>query len=146
MPIWQVLLLLGCAGAVGGLINGFLANEGLVFFQIERRPGGPRIWRLGFLGNVLVGAVTAVVLAGLYSPLGSVRIGGAGTQDPPVVLTINMLAGALFSGIGGARLLMSEVIKRTEETTRDALGRTIQNLSRPAIEPPRYDSQQEKNH
>jgi hypothetical protein len=143
MAIWTVLVLLGAAGAIGGLINGFLANEGLVISRIEQLPGGPRIWRLGFLGNVLVGSVTAVVLAGLYSPVGSVRIGGIGTQDS-FDMTIGMLAGALLSGIGGARLLTSEVEKRYEETTRENLVSAIKNLSGEMIEPQIGDPQQGK--
>jgi hypothetical protein len=133
MPVWAIILLLGCAGAVGGVINAFLANEGLVLFHTDQIPSGPRIWRPGFVGNVFVGAVTAVVLAGLYSPVGSMRL--ASTAD--FEITIGMLAGALLSGIGGARLLTNEVNKRYEEVTRENLGNAIDDLSqRPAVPPP----------
>jgi hypothetical protein len=133
MPVWAVVLAVGIAGLLGGLINALLANEGLVQWRTEVLPDGSRIWRPGFVGNMIIGAVTALVLAGLYSPLGSVSLGGA--SSPPVTLTIGALAGALLSGIGGARLLTNEVDKRSEAVTRAKLGSAIEHLSRAAAPP-----------
>jgi hypothetical protein len=135
MAVWAVIGWIGVAGAIGGLLNALLASEGLVIARIEQLPGGGRIWRPGFIGNVAIGAVTAVVLAGLYSPLGSV---GLGSANPPgsATLTIGALAGALLSGIGGARLLTSEVQKRYEEVTRQNLGATIRALTQAAAAQP----------
>lgn len=135
MPVWGVILIIGCAGAVGGIINALIANEGLLLPRSEPLVGGQKLWRPGFMGNVFIGAVTAIVLAGLYSPAGSIRLDNP-TSDPGFILTLGMLAGALLSGIGGARLLTNELDKRFEQTTRDSLGKTIQNLAKPSVEPP----------
>lgn len=129
MTPWIAILWLGLAGAIGGLINAFLASEGFVLWRLESLSDGRRIWRPGFIGNVLVGVVTAVVLAGLYSPLGSIALGGA-QQVGGVTLTIRELAGAIISGIGGARLLTNEVDKRYEESARRNLSATVQNMVR----------------
>lgn len=143
MPVWAVIASIGVAGAVGGLLNALLTSEGLALWKMDRLPDGVRIWRPGFLGNVVIGIVTAVVLAGLYSPLGSVALSGAGPSTD-VTLTIGALAGALLSGIGGARLLTSEVQKRYGEVTLQNLTNAVQALSQaaganqpgPAVLPP----------
>lgn len=116
MPVWVVILSIGVAGAVGGLLNALLTSEGLTLARMEQLSGGGRIWRPGFIGNMAIGAVAAVVLAGLYSPLGSVALNGMSSSNP-VTLTIGALAGALLSGIGGARVLTGEVQKRLDEAT-----------------------------
>lgn len=125
MAIWVVVLLIGAAGLFGGLVNAFLAHEGFLLPRMDSLPDGGRIWRPGFLGNMLVGTVTAVVLAGLYSPLGSVEIGA---RDDVVAyrLTIAGLVGALLSGIGGARLLTNEVNRRFEQATTEQLTNALQ--------------------
>jgi hypothetical protein len=135
MSTWAVILFIGVAGSIGGIINAFLANEGLVLSRTEQLQDGRRIWRPGFVGNVFVGAVTAIVLAGLYSPLGSVSL-GSGAGGASVNLTIGVLAGALLSGVGGARLLTNEVDKRYEEIVRRNLGTAIQNLAQPTTTDP----------
>ena len=135
MQVWVVILSISVAGAVGGLLNALLTSEGLALARMEQLSGGGRIWRPGFIGNVAIGAVAAVVLAGLYSPLGSVALGGA-TPSNPVTLTIGALAGALLSGIGGARVLTSEVQKRLDDATIHNTLAAVQELAKAAGPPP----------
>jgi fructose-specific phosphotransferase system IIC component len=115
-----MLLSIGGAGFIGGLLNGLLAQDGFVLPKTDRLPNGQRIWRPGILGNAVVGVVTAVVLAGLYSPLGAVPLGGS-LPNPVYTLTIGGVAGALLSGIGGARLLANEVDRRFSNATKEQL-------------------------
>ncbi len=141
MPVWVVIISIGTAGAIGGVLNALLTNEGLILWQMEKLSTGERIWKPGFVGNVVIGIVTAVVLAGLYSPLGSVALGGAGPSGT-ATLTIGALAGALLSGVGGARLLTSEVQKRYEEVTRSNLMDAARELARAAAtQPPAAEAQ-----
>jgi hypothetical protein len=108
-------------GMVGGFINAFLTDQGLTLPSVDRLPNGQKILRPGFAGNVAIGGVAAIILAGLYSPLGAVEIGA--WPGPNLHLTIGSLAGALLSGIGGARLLTQEVDKRyTEFAAKDLEG------------------------
>lgn len=136
MSAWLAILLIAGAGSVGGLINAFLASEGFVLSRMEQLADGRSIWRPGFIGNMLVGAVTALVLAGLYSPIGSIAL-GSGQSTASVILTIRELAGAMLSGVGGARLLTSEVDRRYEETARRSLNDTVQNMLAAAPPPTR---------
>src|SRR4029077_19516136 len=85
-------------GMVGGFINAFLTDQGLTLPSVDRLPNGQKILRPGFAGNVAMGGVAAIILAGLYSPLGAVEIGT--WPGPNLHLTIGSLAGALLSGIG----------------------------------------------
>ena len=127
MPIWAVIASLAGAGAFGGLINALLFTDGLILSRFEQLPDERWVWKPGFVGNVAIGAVTAFVLAGLYTPLGTVSLGGTHPAND-ATLTISGLAGALLSGIGGARLLTAEIHRRYEAATIQDLRASIQNL------------------
>ena len=123
--IWAVGLVVGF-GMIGGFFNALLTEQGLTLPGIDRLPGGHRILQPGFIGNVLTGGVTAIVLAGLYSPLGAVEINAPQTAN--LHLTVASLAGALLSGIGGARLLTQEVEKRYSDPTEENLASTAEAI------------------
>ena len=112
----RVLLLIVIAGAVGGVINALTSDNGFALPQTESTTGGGKILRPGFLGNVLLGALAAVLLFALYGPLQNVVLVGerAGDRDdqPAASLSLSALAGAALTGVGGARLITSEVDKR----------------------------------
>jgi hypothetical protein len=72
---------------------------------------------------VLVGAITAVVLTSLYSPIGSLHLGAALTETYD--LTIGTVVGAFLNGLGGARLLTQEVDRRYDQMVRLSLGRSM---------------------
>jgi hypothetical protein len=108
-----ILLAIVVSGLLGGLVNAVIAQEGFVLPLMRNLPDGGRIWRVGFMGNAIVGAATAVVLAGMQSELGAVVVlrsaGGEIGSAAPYTLNIHSLVGALVAGIGGARLLTAEV-------------------------------------
>ncbi|MGO9268037.1 MAG: hypothetical protein ACLQBA_24630 [Candidatus Binataceae bacterium] len=124
--LYAVGLIVGF-GMVGGFFNALLTEQGLTLPGIDRNPGGHRILRLGFFGNVVTGGITAIVLAGLYSPLGAVEIDAA--QPVNLHLTLASLAGALLSGVGGARLLTQEVDKRYNELTEKNLASAAKTVT-----------------
>ncbi len=76
--------------------------------------GGMTILRVGFLGNVLTGAVAAAVSWGLYGPVKDAII--IGTRPPDQgdlsALSVSTLFTAVLIGIGGARWLTNEVDKK----------------------------------
>src|SRR5208282_511746 len=92
MAVGWVILCIAIAGFIGGLLNALFTAEGFVLWKVDALPDGRTIWRPGFVGNVVVGGVTAIVLTALYSPLGSIRLGWAhpGTTYD---LTLAQLAG-----------------------------------------------------
>ena len=58
---------------------------------------------------------------GLYGPMAKVAVIGEISPTMRVTFTIAELAGSLVTGIGGGRILSSEVEKRALSKTKDAL-------------------------
>jgi hypothetical protein len=99
------LLLVASAGAVGGLLNAFFTDHGL------KRPSFLHgIWCPGAVGNVTVGAVSALVSWALYGSGAGVQIASSSPRQV-ISLRLGALAGALMVGIAGARWLSNEVDK-----------------------------------
>lgn len=107
-------------GCLGGLLNAYLTDKGFVSPRWERLGEGEKIWRPGWLGNMFVGGFAALVIWGLYGPLSVVPVVGndANTQ---VILTFGSMAAAVVTGIGGSRVLMSELEKRVDESSRQKI-------------------------
>jgi hypothetical protein len=109
MWFWLITFAIVIAGASGGVINALLSDSGFI------APGwyeeaGNRIWKPGVLGNMLLGAAAAFISWGLYGPF------SAFVLMPPdlttkATLTLSALVGAFLVGIGGARVITSEVEK-----------------------------------
>jgi hypothetical protein len=111
MNVWFPLLAIFAAGAIGGLANLLLAGDG---FHLPKYDPPTGIYLPGFLGNIAIGGIAAIVSWGLYGPFSSTVIIGAGRlegHDDPGV-TLASLVGAILVGTGGARWLASEVDKR----------------------------------
>jgi len=111
MNVWIPLLAVFAAGAIGGLANLLLAGDG---FHLPKYDPPTGIYLPGFLGNIAIGGIAAIVSWGLYGPFSATVIIGAGRlegHDDPSV-TLASLVGAILVGTGGARWLASEVDKR----------------------------------
>lgn len=109
MYIWLAILTICGAGAVGGLVNALITDNGF-FLPREEESDRTSIWRPGFLGNLLIGMVAALSSWGLYSSFGSVEV----FQPLPASasFTLASVVGAMLVGVGGARWLTNEVDKR----------------------------------
>jgi hypothetical protein len=113
MLLCTLLFLVSVAGAVGGVVNALLSNNGFVLPRAEQADG-VKILRPGYLGNILIGAVSAGISWGLYGPLANFIILGtpdALSKNPSAGLTLSALVGAVLVGVGGARWLTNEVDK-----------------------------------
>lgn len=112
MSIWLLLLIVCGAGAVGGLINALISDNGFALPRAEKADS-ISIVRPGFIGNVVIGAVAAGVSWGLYGPLSLVQILPAiGNPSQVASMTLSTLVGAVLVGVGGARWLTNEVDKK----------------------------------
>lgn len=110
MTAWECVLLIGTAGAVGGVLNAVLSDNG---FILPRREAG--VLCPGFLSNVLVGALSSVTSWGLYGSGAGVELAksaAAGAPRVEISLTVGALAGALVVGVGGARWITNEADKK----------------------------------
>jgi hypothetical protein len=111
MSLWWILLVVCVAGAVGGVVNALMSDNG---FVLPKTADG--IERPGYLGNVLIGAVAAGISWGMYGPFAQRYILGgppqpATPEQAPGLLVVT-LVGAVLVGVGGARVLTNEVDKK----------------------------------
>jgi hypothetical protein len=106
MNAWTCAALISFAGAVGGLVNAILSDNGFVTPKWRRG-----IWCPGFFANILVGAIGAFISWALYGSGAGVDIGQAG-ERALISLRFSALAGAFVVGIAGAKWLTSEVDKK----------------------------------
>ena len=110
MSLWWILLVVCAAGAVGGVVNALMSDNGFVLPQTK-----DGIVRPGYLGNVLISAVAAGISWGMYGPFGNYPLlGGAPPAEPttPPELTVAAFVGAVLVGVAGARWLTNEVDKK----------------------------------
>ncbi len=123
VSIWIMFFIVLIAGAVGGAVNALMTDNGFLVPKMEKVDEKTSIFRPGYLGNILIGAVAAVVSWGLYGPLSPYYIIGteqalaANALPETVGLTLAALVGAIMIGIGGARWLTSEVDKNLLRAT-----------------------------
>lgn len=120
-----IIFLVLAAGAVGGLVSSLVDGA----FHLPHKDAEAQVYRPGWLGNVAVGAIAAVMLWGLYGPQANEVLVGAGTHLHDTVLKVSELAGALVSGIGGSRLLAAEVDKAALSHEKTALSNAKANLA-----------------
>jgi len=102
--IWALLAVVAGVGALGGFLNGYLNSSGLI---LPRMPvvNGKLTFFPGFLGNVVTGAIAAIVTVWLATP-GQPGADPGGTSKN--LLTPAVVIGAFLSGLGGANILTSQ--------------------------------------
>ena len=113
MFLWKYMTLIFAFGALGGVVNALLTDNGFILPKKEQRDN-TQIIRPGFLVNIFIGGVAALVSWGLYGPFAAVFIIG-GTNDPNLYstgLSLSSVVGGLLVGVGGARWLSNEVDKK----------------------------------
>lgn len=116
-PMWLILLCVFVAGAIGGVVNALMTDNGFLLPKSEDIDGKTKIFRPGYLGNILIGAIGAVVSWGLYGSFSTYLIIGTadaikGNVSPDKIgLSLASLVGAVLVGIAGSRWLTNEVDK-----------------------------------
>jgi hypothetical protein len=110
MDPWLCASLVLGAGAVGGVLNALLTENG---FILPRKVSG--ILCPGFLSNILVGALAAFTSWASYGSGAGVELAKTASTGSPraeISLTFSALAGAFFVGLAGARWITNEADKR----------------------------------
>jgi hypothetical protein len=113
MNIWYIFGIVGVMGAIGGIANCAITGE----FVSPKFEAG--IWRPGWLGNVVVGIVAAVVILGLNSPLSPIDIFTINPAD--LHLSVSQLLSSIVIGLGGGNILTQMAQKQAERAAKDTL-------------------------
>lgn len=106
MNPWTCAALISLAGALGGVVNALITDNGFVLPRIRRA-----IWCPGFLANVLIGAFAAFASWSFYGSGAGVELASV-TERTKISLTFSALAGAFLVGVAGARWITNEVDKK----------------------------------
>lgn len=106
MNPWVCAALISLAGAIGGVVNALLSDNGFITPKWKRA-----IWCPGFIANVLLGAVAAFTSWALYGSGAGVELGDI-TERTEISLRFSALAGAFLVGVAGAKWLTNEVDKK----------------------------------
>jgi hypothetical protein len=111
MTVVAAAVVIGGLGAVGGLVNCAIAGE----FALPHMDRQAKVWRPGWIGNVVVGAVAAPVIWGIYGPLAGRSI----TGTEPIELTLAQVFISIVIGLGGGRILTLEAQKQSERVAKN---------------------------
>jgi len=118
MNVLNIIAIILFSGAIGGIVNAIISDNGFIKPR-EENLENVSIVRPGFIGNILVGAISAFISWGLYGAYSGVVIystpNGANFSTDMGV-SISAIAGAILIGIGGARWLTNEVDKNLLRT------------------------------
>lgn len=121
-----IILAVFAAGCMGGLANAAIAGE----LQLPHKDPEAKVFRPGWIGNVVVGGLAALVFWGLYGPMSGVVL--IGPRDPgavTAVLRVSELFGSLLTGVGGGRLLSAAVDRRISDREKSALTQAKDQLA-----------------
>ncbi|HEY3054478.1 MAG TPA: hypothetical protein VGK31_00960 [Thermoanaerobaculia bacterium] len=95
MQIYAVAILVCVCGGIGGFVNALLAGD----LHLPHREGN--VYSPGWIGNVVIGAIAALVFWGLYGPMAKVAVIGSTQSGVPIAFTVAELAGSVVTRIGG---------------------------------------------
>jgi len=117
------ILLITCAGVVGGVTNAFLSGNG---FALPQWRGG--VWCPGALSNIFIGAVSALCSWALYGAGASIDLARL-SERQQIGMQLSAVVGALLVGMSGARWLTNEADKRMlKETMRVARAKQLSDV------------------
>jgi len=124
MSITQIILLIALLGGIGGIVNCAISREfGFPHFDQEAK-----VWRPGWLGNVLVGATAAVAVWGVYGPLASYDLVQGSHAD--IHLTVSQLLVSLVIGLGGGKILTLMVEKQARLIANDEFRSLLKSITK----------------
>ncbi len=124
MSISQIIMLIAGFGAIGGIVNCAISGE----FSYPRFDAAAKVWRPGWIGNVLVGAVAAVVVWGIYGPIASFDLVQGRMGD--VHLTIAQLLTSLVIGLSGGKILTLMAEKKAESVSKGQLAAALDAITK----------------
>jgi hypothetical protein len=106
MNPWTCAALISISGALGGVVNALITDNGFVLPKSRRG-----IWCLGFISNVLVGAFAAFASWSFYGSGAGIDLANT-SERTAISMRFSALAGAFLVGVAGAKWITNEVDKK----------------------------------
>jgi hypothetical protein len=125
MGICALIFIVAALGALGGLVNCAMSDE----FKLPGFDKNANIWRPGWVGNILVGAVAAIAVWGIYGPLASFDVINGQPQE--MRLTVAQLLSSIIVGLSGGRILSLMAEKQAERVAKESLVQALQRIIPP---------------
>jgi hypothetical protein len=122
MNLWQIIAFVTFLGMIGGLTNCLLTGG----FAYPRQDVHDRVWRPGWIANILVGAVAAVVVWCFYGPASSYDLVTGGTID--FHLPVAQIASSILVGISGAKILTTMAQRQAERVAKIDLAKVLEDI------------------
>ncbi len=113
MNIFWLIAVVSAVGAVGGFLNSVVSGE----LHFPRTDTKAKVWRPGWVGNILAGAGAAFVSWALNGPLGGLDFFQLTAAE--LHFTPAQAASALLIGFGGGRFLTGEARRLILQYERD---------------------------
>jgi hypothetical protein len=124
MTMSQIMIWIAILGAAGGIVNCAISGE----FSYPRFDATAKVWRPGWIGNVLVGGVAAVVVWGIYGPFASYDLVHGNTAE--LHLTVAQLLTSLVVGLSGGKILTLMAEKQAERVSKNQLAAALEAITR----------------
>ncbi len=122
MNIWMTLLAVAFLGIIGGVTNCLLSGE----FALPHSDATHKVWKPGWIANIVIGAVAAVVVWGVYGPLATYDL--AQKAAPDFHLPVAQLVSSILVGISGAKILTTMAQKEAERAAKIDLAKVLEDI------------------
>jgi hypothetical protein len=106
MPIWAIAIVVSLCGLLGGFVNAFLAGS----LHLPRCTA--ETYAPGWMGDMTIGAIAALVLWSLYDPASRAAVIGGASSHTNGILSFAEIAASVAVGAGAARILARRVDKK----------------------------------
>ena len=122
MHLLEIAGIVAGAGALGGLGHGLVAGE----FALPRFDSKRRVFKPGVVGDVLVGALAALVVWAVYGAAASYDV----NKSIDLPLPVAQLGMSIIVGISGAQILRKLAERTAERAAKITLANLVEELKK----------------
>jgi len=122
MNVWEIIGLVAVLGMAGGLTNCFLAGG----FTSPQSDTKGKVWKPGWIANIVIGGIAAVVVWCFYGPASSYDLVKDGVID--FHLPVVQIASSILVGISGAKILTTMAQRQAERAAKIDLAKVLEDI------------------
>ena len=122
MNVWEIIGLVAVLGMAGWLTNCFLAGG----FTSPQSDTKGKVWKPGWIANIVIGGIAAVVVWCFYGPASSYDLVKDGVID--FHLPVAQIASSILVGISGAKILTTMAQRQAERAAKIDLAKVLEDI------------------